>query len=427
MGLERRDLLTAVAVPSVATLAGCGVLSGGESDRLSQVAKLVADDGDSDDFFGGSVALTDDGSTALVGASNDEDPNGDGAGSAYVFTRTDEDWSQQTKLLPDDGDSEDGFGGSVALADDGSTALIGAYSDEDPNGDRAGSAYVFTRTGDGWSQQTKLLPDDGDSYDFFGWSVALTDDGSTALIAAVGEEDPNGGKAGSAYVFTRSDEGWSQEAKLLPDDGESDDRFGQVVALTDDGSTALIGATKVDGSNLEEVGAAYVFTRTDEGWSQQAKLAPDDGDSQDYFGTTVAVANGGSTALIGASRDDGPETDEVGAAYVFVRDGANWSQQAKLMPDNGSLGESFGSAVALTEDGSTALIGASRDNFRDGSAFVFARDGTNWSKQYKLTPDGGGRLMGDAVALTDDGSTAICGAYRDNPNGLHSGSAYVFE
>jgi hypothetical protein len=175
---------------------------GESTDSWSQQQKLSADDGDEFDRFGVSAALSADGTTALLGAQDDDEPNGRNAGSAYVFTRSDGSWSQQQKLSADDGDADDRFGESAALSADGTTALLGAFGDEDPNGPEAGSAYVFTRSDGSWSQQQKLSADDGDDNDGFGFPAALSADGTTALLGAQDDEDPNGRFAGSAYVFT---------------------------------------------------------------------------------------------------------------------------------------------------------------------------------------------------------------------------------
>jgi hypothetical protein len=323
---------------------------------------------------------------------------------------------QEAKLLPADGDSGDKFGVSVALRAD--TALVGAYHDDD-NGSRSGSAYVFTRMGSVWTEQAKLLPADGAEDDRFGWNVALDDD--TALIGASYDDD-NGADSGSAYIFVRSNGVWAQEAKLHPADGESGDRFGGSVAV--DGDTALIGATG-DDVNGDNSGSAYVFTHTGETWSQQAKLLPSDGDSLDLFGGNVALD--GDTALIGAHWDD-DNGDDSGSAYVFVRSNGVWTEQAKLLAPDGKAGDSFGGSVAV--DGDTALIGAANDNhngYNTGSAYVFTHAGGVWTQQAKLSPAGGdnhGDVFGASVALHAD--SAVIGAPYDSDNGGTSGSAYLF-
>jgi hypothetical protein len=239
--------------------------STGTTSSSEQQAKIVADDGDNEDYFGASVALSSDGTTALIGAFADEDPNGEDAGSAYVFENSGGSWSQQAKLTADDGG--DAFGVSVTMSSDGTTALIGASGDEDPNGETqynfgAGSAYVFDNSDDSWTQQAKLAADDGDGDDGFGVSVALSSDGTTALIGASIDEDPNGERAGSAYVFDNSGDSWNQRSKLAADDGESYDSFGGSVAMSSDGTTALIGAPffpPFDDSGGEGPGSAYIL------------------------------------------------------------------------------------------------------------------------------------------------------------------------
>jgi predicted ribosomally synthesized peptide with SipW-like signal peptide len=392
----------------------------------TQRAKLTAADGDKNDRFG-HVALADDGDTALVGAVFDEDPNGNDAGSAYVLERSGGSWSQQAKLAPADGDPEDTFGSSVALAGDGATALVGADRDEDPAGTASGSAYVFVRSGGTWSQQAKLTAADGDSGDVFGTSVALADGGDTALLGAQGDEDPHpGGLVGSAYVFVRSGGTWSQQAKLAASDGDSADFFGTSVALADSGDTALVGANGVEvGSNGASAGAAYVFGRSGGSWGQQAKLIAADAEGADTLGDSVALADDGEIALAGASGDG------AGSAYVFGRSGGSWSQQAKLSATAGGLG--FGESVAMNDDGTVALFGASFESdpngFRAGAAYVFVRSGKGWRQRAKLVAADGDPVddFGQEVALADDGRTALLGAPGDdNPNGEDAGSAYVF-
>ena len=278
-------------------------------------------------------------------------------GSAYVFNRTGTTWTQQQKLLASDGETGDFFGFSVSLA--GNTALIGARDD-----DTKGSAYVFTRTGTTWTQKAKLLASDGAAYDNFGCSVAL--DGDTALIGAMRNLN-NGTISGSAYVFTRNNTTWTQQAKLFASDGENQDWFGVSVSLSDD--TALIGAS-LDDDNGALSGSAYVFTRTGITWTQQAKLLASDGATLDYFGSSVSLSD--DTALISSAWAN----DTKGSAYVFTRTGTTWTQETKLLASDGARGDYFGYSVSLT--GNTALIGAKYDTdngYDSGSAYVFTKIG----------------------------------------------------
>ncbi|MEO7730647.1 MAG: FG-GAP repeat protein, partial [Kofleriaceae bacterium] len=374
----------------------------------SQLAKLVASDGGDFDELGLSVAVS--GTTALVGSPFDDD-RGDNAGAAYLFVRSGTTWVQQAKLTASDGGANDTFGSAVALS--GDTAVIGAKSDDDAASD-AGAAYVFVRTGTTWTQQAKLTAGDAASNDQLGMSVAVA--GDTAVVGTVNENE-HGDRAGAAYVFARAGTAWTQQAKLTAADGAEADQFGISVAVS--GDTAVVGAWGDDDLGASS-GSAYVFVRAGTSWSQQAKLNAADGAAIDEVGVSVAVD--GDTALIGAVFHE-----DRGAAFVFVRAGTSWSQQAELTADDAAQGDNFGDAVALV--GNTALIGAPSDSdlgAASGSAYVFARTGTSWSQQAKLTASDGASvdLFGVSVALS--GTTAVVGALGNDQRGSSAGAAYVF-
>jgi len=184
--------------------------------------KITASDGAAGDEFGISVSIS--GDYVIVGAQADDD-NGDYSGSAYVFKHTDTTWTQQAKLLASDGAAGDEFGWSVSIS--GDYAIVGAQADDD-NGSGSGSAYVFKRTGTNWAQEAKLLPSDGEAFEFFGRSVSIS--GDYVVVAAV-SDDANGDGSGSAYVFKRTDTTWTQQAKLLASDGAAGDWFGTSVSI----------------------------------------------------------------------------------------------------------------------------------------------------------------------------------------------------
>jgi len=379
----------------------------------TQMAKLTASDGVLSDYFGFSVALS--GDTAVIGAYGDDD-RGSNSGSAYIFTRNGSTWSQQAKLIADDGATDDFFGFSVALS--GDTAVIGAPNDDD-RGSNSGSAYIFTRNGSTWSQQAKLIADDGATDDSFGESIALSGD---TVVIGMYRDDDRGSNSGSAYIFTRNGSTWSQQAKLIADDGATNDWFAGSIALS--GDTVVIGVRGDDdrGSNS---GSAYIFTRNGSTWSQQAKVTADDGAASDFFGISVALS--GDTAVIGAYGDD-DRAGSSGSAYIFTRNGSTWSQQAKVTADDGAANDFFGYSVTLSGD--TAVIGAYQDDDRgleSGSAYIFTRNGSTWSQQAKLTADDGAAsdYFGNPVALS--GNTVVIGMRGDDDLGLESGSAYIFQ
>lgn len=316
-------------------------------------ARLTAADGAAGDTFGISVDL--DGDTALVGAYRDDSPGAD-SGSAYIFTRSGSAWMQDAKLTAADGGSGDEFGVAVDL--DGDTVLVGAQGDNDLGVD-SGSAYIFTRSGLTWTQQAKITAADGTAFQAFGGAVAL--DGETALVGAQ-HKNILSPSLGSAYFFTRSDTGWTQQTKLTAADGVAGDQFGVAVAL--DGDTALVGAWLS--------GAAYIFRRSGSAWEQQAELVGATGAPIGSFG--VAVALDGNTALVGASRSDDLGADS-GSAFIFTRMGTAWTQQARFAAPDGARHDLFGHGVALSAD--WLLVGALFDDDAGegaGSAHVLRRN-----------------------------------------------------
>jgi hypothetical protein len=434
-----------------------------DGTNWTKQALLLPGDGETNDQFGWSVALS--GDTALIGA-NGEDELASGAGAAYVFVRSGTSWSQQVKLMAGDGAAGDYFGSSVAVDTD--TALVGATGDDD-KGSNAGSAYVFVRSATTWSQQAKLLADDGAAGDQFGTSVSLSAD--TVAIGA-NQDDDQETDSGSVHVFLRSGTTWTSEAKLLAGDIVSYGKFGTSVSI--DGDTLLVGASGNDGQ-VTDSGAAYVFFRNSGSWTQQAKLQASDGAIYDRFGYSVSLDN--DTALIGAYNND-TQASNAGAAYVFLRSGTSWSQQAKLLDSNGIAGDGLGLSVALSGDravvsspaaddidsnagavttfvrsggswsqddqllaidggsndrfgnsvaldGDTALIGAQNAE-GTGAAWIFVHDGAHWVQQAKLLPGDASKYFGVSVVLSGD--TALIGAHwADNDSGVNTGAAYVYQ
>jgi hypothetical protein len=207
---------------------------------------------------------------------------------------------QEAKLTAADGAASDDFGGAVSLSGDRNTALVSAYTDDTTRGTDAGSAYVLVRSGSAWIQQAKLTAGDGAASDWFGSAVSLSRDGQTALVGAFWDDTPRGANAGSAYVFVRNGTNWTQQAKLTAADGAADDNFGNSASLSGDGSVALVGAPSHNTTAGSDAGSAYVFVRSGTNWSQQARLTADDAAASDWLGTAVSLSGDGQTALVGA-------------------------------------------------------------------------------------------------------------------------------
>lgn len=456
-------------------------------DPIAQQAYLKASNTGNGDRFGLAVAI--DGDTVVVGApyesSNATGVNGNQAdnsagwsGAVYVFVRTDGVWTQQAYLKASNTDSEDLFGSAVAVS--GDTVVVGAWEEDGNatgvNGNasnnsatRSGAAYVFTRTTGVWSQQAYLKASNTGAGDRFGISVdvagdtigvgASHEDSSTTGIDG-NQADNSAADSGAVYVFKRSGGTWSQQAYVKASNTGSGDAFGGAVALS--AETMVVGArsessnaTGVNGSqgdhiNTPSSGAAYVFTRSGEVWSQQAYLKASNTGALDNFGTAVDVD--GDTVVVGAYREasnatgvnaplsggSGTQADnsvqDSGAAYVFTRSSGTWSQQAYLKASNTGTYDYFGTSLAV--NGDTLVVGApweagnatgvnaplsggsgtQADNSANaaGAAYVFARSAGTWSQLAYLKASNTQAIDFFGVSVAVDGITILAGAgYED--------------
>jgi uncharacterized repeat protein (TIGR02543 family) len=465
-------------------------------DPVAQQAYLKASNTEAYDAFGVSVAVS--GDTVVVGASGESSSatgvNGNQvsnsafqSGAAYVFVRNGSTWSQQAYLKASNTEEGDSFGVSVAVS--GDTVVVGASYENSRatgvNGDQAdndarvsGAAYVFVRSGSIWSQQAYLKASNAERGDFFGSSVAVS--GNTVVVGAYSESssatgvngnqaDNSAGYSGAAYVFVRSGTTWNQQAYLKASNTEAYDFFGLRVAVS--GDTVVVGAsgesssaTGVNGNQADnsapKSGSAYVFVRSGITWSQQAYIKASNTGAGDEFGNPVAVS--GDTLVVGAVGEDsnatgvnGDQADNSalwsGAAYVFVRSGTTWGQQAYLKASNTEEGDWFGYPVAVSGD--TVVVGASGEDssatgvngnqadnsvIDSGAAYVFVRSGSTWSQQDYLKAsnteerDWFGSLVavsGDTVVVgvygEDSSATKVNGNQADN-SAEQSGAVYVF-
>lgn len=266
-------------------------------------------------------------------------------------------------------------------------------------GDKAGAASVFVRSGASWALQQKLGVAEGTDGDWFGWSVAIS--GNTAVVG-VPHDDDKGAISGSASVFVRSGTTWSRQQKLVASDGAADARFGWSVAI--DGDTVVVGAP-TDRSSATASGAAYVFVRSGASWSEEQKLLPGDPANNDWFGTSVAVS--GDTVAIGSPHDD-DKGESTGAVYVFTRSGGSWTEEQKLIggaTGGGSGGDLLGNAVSLSGDRLVASAYLDDQKGPDaGAVYAFERKGTVWSPTQKLVAADGtaDAWFGYAVSLAGD-------------------------
>jgi hypothetical protein len=444
-----------------------------QGDAWVQQAYVKPSNTGQSDHFGASMALSRDGNTMAVAAHWEA--------------------SGATGVNPP---SPAGFGGTSGTQEDNSIP-------------QAGAVYVFTRTGSTWTQQAYVKasntgrageggsPGDGDQ---FGYAVALSGDGATLAVGAITEDsaaqqvngnqhDDSQQSSGAVYVFTRTGAGWAQQAYLKGSYLEAGDLFGFAVALSHDGRTLAASAFDERGSartingphdnRANGAGALYVFARNGDAWTQEAYLKGSRTEATDQLGYAVAISDDGNTIATGAGDEDcltpginppGCDSDSpprgtaniwVGAAYVFVRSGGAWTEQAFIKANNARPYNSFGVKLALSGDGSTLAVAAYlEDNggrgvrpatlqpfltvdhlnpWRElqnqaeesGAVYVFTRSGATWAARayVKGSNTDAGDEFGSAVALSGDGRTLVAGAHNEDGAGNamdDSGAVYVF-
>ena len=400
------------------TLGAAWVFTRSEGAWTQQGSKLTGSDAailsaDVPEVFqGAAVALSADGNTAMVGGWGDGGRSHWGTGAAWEYTRLGGAWSQRgSKLVGTDADGSSNQGGAVAISGDGATLVSGGGNDNY----FLGAAWVFIYVPPPLVQQgskitgTDLTPANQPQ---FGAAVAISADGNTAIVGT--------GFASNVYVYTRSNGAWSLETEII-----GAYQLGYSVGLSADGNTAVMGAP-FDTATFYPYhsGAAYVYTRSNGVWSQQAKVfgtgaALGVSGQSVAEGSAVAISADGNTIAMGGPNDSG-----IGAVWVYTRSGSTWTQQGgKLQASEGPSG-SQGWSVALSADGSTALVGDPNQNAYTGTAWVFTRDSSgNWTLQAQLAPAGAptGDGLGTSVALSADGNTAIIGSSMFSSLG-----AYVF-
>jgi hypothetical protein len=376
---------------------------------------LVAskENGTDNDFgFGKDVSFSGDGNTAMILSD----------GSAYIFARSGASWAEQAKLEPLDKGENVVFRGIGALSLDGTTAIVRAEISMDH------ASFVFVRSGTVWTQQAKLVASDKARSNGFGMSVALSADGSTAIVGAIVFEPPGSSDYPAAYIFIRLGTTWTEQTRIMA--SHKQNMIGTSVSLSSDGSTAIIAA--MDGKFVDNFssGAVYIFVGSGRTWTRQAKLVANNNINYNYDAASVSLSADGSTAIVGSPLADPGGVNDAGAAAIFVRSGSTWTEQAMLEAYDKAQNVGFGKSVSLSADGSTAIVGAPSDDVdwasRAGSAYIFVRSGRTWTQRGKLVEPKIGvlRHFGTSVSLSAKGNTAIIGSSGSGP-GLPAGSAYV--
>jgi tartrate dehydratase beta subunit/fumarate hydratase class I family protein len=416
---------------------------------------------------------------------NQDDTSVYSAGAVYVFTRrnTTSPWTQQAYVKASNPQVGAEFGHVVNLSADGNTLAVSAYfeasaakgingNQNDDSIPQAGAVYVFARRGAAWSQQAYIKASNtgeagtdgnfGDG-DQFGFSMSLSDDGNTLAVGANAEDGSAKGingdqndnsmqSAGAVYVYVRSGTAWTQQAYVKSANMAGNVQFGYSVALSADGNT--LAASSFDEGGASRVvngpytpgrngsGAVYVFTRAGTAWTQQAYLKASNAEANDSLGVHVSISDDGNTVAVGSLDEDctavgvNPSalcdsemrTDtSTGAAYVFIRNGTQWAQQAFFKASNTGKEDWFGSRLQISGDGNTLAVSAQLEDSaaqgingkqdddsaqEAGAVYFFTRAGTTWAQKAYVKGSNNEAFdeFGSSVALSRDGKTMAVGA-----------------
>ncbi len=459
--------------------------------ELQTIGYLVAPKADAGDGFGFAVATSADGATLAIGAPYEDcsctgvDPSSideaaTNAGAVYVFVKTSSGWRQQAYIKASTVAQYDLFGMTVALSSDGNTLAIGAPT---ANGLSIEAVHVFGRSGSSWRQAAVLTPSNADLGDRFGSALALSGDGRTLAVGAIGEDSSGTGttasgldndetESGGTYIFSRASSvssSWSQTAFIKGSHSDRADLFGTSVALSADGRTLAVGSQRDDsdatGGHVAalgcvvpvpgavcDVGAVDIYNAGLGGvWSHAAYLRPSAFASEDLFGTAVALSADGRQLAVSAIGEDTAAVDS-GAACVFMHSGGGWAQEAFIKASDADAGDLFGGALDFDDQGRTLAVSASLEDGSDagidgvadetstnaGAVFLFERSSADkhWlqSRYIKAPNPGaedhfGGAFLRGALALSGDATTLVApAADEDGPNDAtpDSGAVYLY-
>jgi hypothetical protein len=345
-------------------------------------------------------------------------------------------------LTASDGESGDSFGTSVAISGDGSYALIGAPKWDGPDNTifEEGAAYVFSYNGSSWVENTILEPSTPLLLtNQFGTSVDISDNGSYIAVGAPGQDTtPDSGENhGAVYVFSASGSSWTHSQTLIASDYGPLDEMGASISISGDGSYIVSGARRWDSASptIQENGAVYVFSHNGSSWVEQQKITPSTEGFGYFFGTSVSVSKNGSYIAVGSPRHSN-YFNTTGAVFIFSRSGSSWveEQQLGLYDTSWQANDSAGQSVSMSADGSHVIVGApgwDSPNSGQGSAIIFSHNGSSWVEKQRLTASNGAQndSFGSSVCISDSGSYAFVGSPSQSTSYLfyYNGLSWVEE
>jgi len=399
-----------VAYVTIISIIGLCVLSESAFAGWEPLTELKVPDPCEDAHFGYSVSI--DNGTAAIGAPN----RNNNQGAVYVYDIDGlNNWNYVTTLLPPDLNDTYRFGDSVCI--DANKIVVGAVSQGNEE------VYVFDYNGAEWNSNPTILTIT-EHLDYFGYSVAI--DGNTVVVGAIGHITINSAQTGAAYVFNYDGVNWNYIQELTDPYGAEVDNFGYSVAI--DGNVIVVGAESDDADSDEHSdyghGSVSMFRYDESTWGFEQKFKYPDIYHWSHLGYSVSISD--DTIVAGAPKygDGGVWT---GAAYVYKWNGSSWDQNTILFDPNSESNDQFGTAVAI--NGNKVVVGNMYHDgtgSNSGAAYLFEWDGDSWSEgQILENPSGAASdYFGCSVAL--DGDMTLVGADWDDSGESNAGTAFMF-
>lgn len=385
------------------------------NSQTDPVQKLYSGNGTKGDRFGWSVDIFED--YAIVGVPF-SDELGISSGSAYIYHRNSGEWELQNLIIPDDAVEYSCFGMSVCI--NNNYAVIGCWNNLEGS---LNSVYIYKNNNGHWIQEKKLTVSDNPDYTGeFGISVDISGD---YIIVGASTKKHNDIFVGAAYIYHNNNGNWEEQSKLIAEDGEQYDYFGYSVSISDE--YAIIGAYG-DDDNGDYSGSAYIFYNNAGIWEQYSKLTPSDPGINDRYGSSVSIYQG--YAVIGSPNDDDNGSNS-GSAYIIKNESGNWVEYQKILASEGNAPDYFGNSVCISGNNIIIGSLDNELGYNAGSAYIFNNNGGNWIEKNRIFAEDGNANDLFSYSVSISGTTAIVGAIGDEKNGIfqadYTGSSYIFE
>lgn len=394
----------------------------------AEQAILTASDKTAGNNFGWSVAISGDGSRVVIGSVYAAVGAYTQAGVAYIYIRSGTTWTQEAKLTASLNGTGNSFSYSVDINGDGSRVICGVPF-YDQIGADTGRCFIFSRSGTTWTQEAILDANDATSSASFGYSVAITTDASRCVIGAYTASPSGITSAGKVYIFIRSGTTWSQEAMLTASDKAASDYFGSSVDIDSTGTRIISSSPFADPQGAQSSGKAYIFVRSGTTWSQEAVLGIGIAISNANFGYSVAMSSDGSRCIVGAWHASYGSFNYCGRALIFIRSGSTWTEECTIMASDIAGSTAFGTSVSINSNGSIVGIGAASATIGTfsgaGAAYIFSRSGSTWSQSAKVNASNRqtNDYFGNSIAIDNSGTFLLVGNPYSDPGSVANAGA----